>query len=28
VELFSEHRAKWVKPADGVEQATGMGPFT
>jgi len=27
VEIFSEHRAGWVKPVDGVEQAKGMGPF-
>ncbi len=26
VELFTEHRASWVKPADGVEQAKNMGP--
>jgi hypothetical protein len=28
VEIFSEHRAGWVKPVDGVEQAKGMGPFS
>lgn len=27
VEIFSEHRAAWVNPVAGVEQAEGMGPF-
>lgn len=27
VEIFSEHRAAWVNPVSGVEQAKGMGPF-
>jgi hypothetical protein len=27
VEIFTEHRAKWVKPVDGAEQGKGMGPF-
>jgi hypothetical protein len=27
VEIFTEHRGAWVKPVDGAEQATGMGPF-
>ena len=26
-EIFSEHRAAWVKPVDGAEQAKGMGSF-
>ncbi len=28
VEIFSEHRAAWVKPVDGSEQGNGMTPFT
>lgn len=27
VEIFSEHRASWVEPVKGVDQAEGMGPF-
>lgn len=27
VEIFTEHRAKWVKAVDGAEQGKAMGPF-
>lgn len=27
VEIFSEHRAAWLKPIEGAEQGIGMGPF-
>ena len=27
VEIFSEHRAGWLGPVEGVKQAVGMGDF-
>lgn len=27
VELYTEHRAKWVSPVEGAEQGIGMSPF-
>lgn len=27
VEIYTEHRAKWVSPVEGAEQGKSMGPF-